>query len=77
MLVTGLETGEGGRPGSWCSVGESEAGMVGLGAGSSRGSAAPGTRLARAVGGLTRSERGQLTLNRSGRCNQDIVSPHK
>ena len=38
------------------SVGESEAEMVRSGAGTSRGSRAAGTRLARPVGGLTRPE---------------------
>ena len=53
-------------------MGESEAAMVRFGAGTSRGSGAPGTRLARPVGGLTRPE-----LDREGRCNQDIVPAHK
>lgn len=70
--------GRGGEGAAWVvfSVGESEAEMVRFGAGTSRGSRAAGTRLARPVGGLTRPEPSSVNTERE-RCSQDIVPPHK
>ena len=71
--------GRGGEGAAWVvfSVGESEAEMVRFGAGTSRGSRAAGTRLARPVGGLTRPEPSSVNTERDAAKILSLHTPHK